>query len=218
MSWLVFATFAYFLASLVLVLDKIILAKPIPKPSLYASYVGLVGIYALALMPFGFSFSMPLWAALLSVASGFIFILSLIFYYKAARLDEIGRVGPLSGTLTAVFTLLLSSLFLIETLNALSVLAFLFLVAGGWLIAFRKSDAKFSFRILLLSSAGSFLLAVSWVLIKTAYSGAGFLNAYILGRLGEFAAGLFLFALPNVRRDIYEHLNGIEIKTKTKSS
>ena len=213
MSWLVFATFAYFLASLVLVLDKIILAKPIPKPSLYASYVGLVGIYALALMPFGFSFSMPLWAALLSVASGFIFILSLIFYYKAARLDEIGRVGPLSGTLTAVFTLLLSSLFLIEILNTLSVLAFLFLVAGGWLIAFRKSDAKFSFRILLLSSAGSFLLAVSWVLIKTAYSGAGFLNAYILGRLGEFAAGLFLFALPNVRRDIYEHLKGIEIKT-----
>lgn len=213
MTWLFFAILSYFLASLVLVLDKIILAKPIPKPSVYASYVGLVGIYALVLMPFGFSFDMPFSAALFSVASGFLFILSLIFYYKAASADEIGRVGPLSGTLTAISVLLLSSLFLIEKLNALSVLAFLFLVAGGWLIAFRKSDVKFSLRILLLSSAGSFLLAVSWILIKTAYLNTDFLNAYILGRLGEFAAGLFLLALPNVRRDVSEHLKGIEVKT-----
>lgn len=213
MSWLFFAISASFFASLVLVLDKIILTKPIPKASLFAVYVGLTGIYGIFLIPFGFSLNIPVFAAFFSILSGFIFIFSLIPYYLAVQSGDIARVAPLAGTLTAVLILLLGNIFAVEKLTALEISAFVLLSCGGWLIAFQKNNLKLSFKIFILTFSSSLLVAFSWIFIKISFTQTNFVTAYALGRFGEFLAALLLLAWPKIRNNFLFHIKNLENKT-----
>lgn len=214
MNWLLIAVLGYFLGSIGFILDKFILKKGvIPEASIFATYVGISGIYALFLIPFGFSINIPISVILLSVFSGFIFIINLFFYYKAAQLEEISRIAPLMGILSSVFVLLLSGWLSIEKLVGLNLWAFFFLIFGGTLIAFKKTNWRASLKIFLFIFLAAFLSAVAWILIKAAYLQTTFLNAYILGRGGEFLAALFLLVLPDIRKAVFEHLKQVKIKT-----
>lgn len=219
MSWLFFAILSYFIAAIVGVLDKVILSKDsfIPKPAIYATYVGLTGIYALFLIPFGFD-----WEGLrenpilifLALLSGFVWVFFLIPLYHAVRKTEVSRVGPLVGVFTAVFTLGLSFLFLGERFNDYQLFSFVLLIAGAYLISSRNFNwREYPLSVLGLCAAGAFLLAVSFVLIKFVYLNTNFLNGFIIGRMGEFLAGLFLFLIPQNGAAVKEHFGAIKIKT-----
>lgn len=213
MNWLFFAILSYFLISVVQILDKFILTKPIPSGALYAAYVGLAGIYGLLLIPFGFSLDISFLTIFLSLLSGFVFIIALVFYYQAALIDEISRVIPLIGAITLIFVWLLTSIFSIEKLGDLNLLAFAFLFLGSLLISFRKKNFQLSSRVYILSVFAAFLFAASWVLVKAAYLQTAFFNAFILGRIGEFMAGAFLISFPKIRKSFFEHLGAIKAQT-----
>lgn len=219
MSWLFFAISSYFIAAIVGILDKVILSKDsfIPRPAIYATYVGLTGIYALFLIPFGFD-----WKGLvenpilifLALLSGFVWVFFLIPLYYAVRKTEVSRVGPLVGVFTAVFTLGLSFLFLGERFNDYQLFSFVLLIAGAYLISSRNFNwREYPLSVLGLCTAGAFLLAASFVLIKFVYLNTNFLNGFIMGRMGEFLAGLFLFLIPKNGAAVKEHFRAIKIKT-----
>ncbi|MEK7599194.1 MAG: DMT family transporter [Patescibacteria group bacterium] len=214
MSWIFFAVLAYFLTAFVFILDKIILSRAITKPVLFAFYAGLLSIYGLFLAPFGFSWSLISWPVLiLSLSSGFIFIMALILFYRAEQLGDVSRVAPLVGAITAVFILGLSNLFSVEKLTSLSLAAFFFLVLGVFLLSFSRSNLNHFFKVMFFSLSAALLFAVSFILIKLSFLKTGFINAYILGRLGEFLAALFLISLASVRNDLFNHLKQIEAKS-----
>ena len=54
MNWLFIAIIAHFLFALGFIIDKFLLSKTVLKPVAYAFYVGLLEIFVLLLIPFGF--------------------------------------------------------------------------------------------------------------------------------------------------------------------
>lgn len=197
MNWLFFAILAYFIAAIVSVLDKVILNVAIPKPLTYAAWVGIFGIYGLILVPFGFHLGPLIQAPILlflSVGSGAIFIFGLYFLFSAISLNEVSRIGPLFGALTAIWTLIFSRLLLAERLDNIHLIAFFLLLFGGIVISLKFQDIKsLSPKSVILSLVGSALFAFSFVLIKIAYERTEFLNAFVMGRMGEVLAGILLF-------------------------
>lgn len=219
MSWLFFAILSYFIAAIVAVLDKVILSKDsfIPRPAIYATYVGLSGIYALLLIPFGFDWQTarekPIFV-LLSAASGFIWVFFLLPLYRAVRQTEVSRAGPLVGVFTAVFTFILSFFFLGERFNDFQLFSFVLLLLGAYLISSRNFNwREYPLSVLGLCALSAFLLAVSFTLIKFVYLNVNFMNGYVMGRMGEFFAGVFLLSLPKNKIAVKEHLKSIKMKT-----
>lgn len=202
MSWLFYAILAYFIAAVVSALDKVILTRAIPSPRLYAAWVGIFGVYGLLLIPFGFRLS-PLIQApallLMSLASGAVFVVGLYFLYSAIQRSEVSRISPLFGALVTIFTLIVSSIFLVERLDNLEIFAFLLLLAGGALISIKILDLKsLNKDVVIFSGIGAFLFAASFVLIKSVYLRTEFLNGFVAGRAGEVLAGiLFLLSARN---------------------
>jgi len=228
MSWLFFAILAYFVAAVVSALDKVILTRAIPSPRLYAMWVGLFGAYGLVLIPFGFRLDPLLQNPLLilmSLASGAIFVLGLYFLYSAIQRSEVSRIAPLFGVLVTMSTLLVSVALMIDTLDLFQLFAFTLLLAGGALISIRVLDLKSLTREALVSAvAGAFLFAVSFVLIKSVYLQTGFLNGFVIGRVGEVLAGLGLLffsrkeEIPSLRmyvRSVSSSAIGLFILTKS---
>ncbi|MBI2628107.1 MAG: hypothetical protein HYW71_01560 [Candidatus Niyogibacteria bacterium] len=216
-DWIIFAVLAYFGLALSVVFDKLLLEKYIPRPYLYAAYVGLLGFYGWFLAPFGFSFdNLTLSAALFSVLSGLMFIFALIFFYWSVQRDEISRIAGLTGAFSAVLIWFFVNRLKLESLGQTEILAFSLLILGGVLMSFRRGYFRFSVKTLFLGALASLFFAFSLILIKIAYSKTGFLNAYILGRSGEFLAGLLFLTVSSVRRDIFSNLksagkNGVAI-------
>lgn len=207
MSWIIFAVLAYLGLALTNIFDKLLLKDYIPRPSLYAAYVGLLGFYGWFLAPFGFSSDNLIFsAALLGVLSGLAFVFALFFVYWCVQRDEVSRIAGLTGAFSAVLIWLLANWLGMENFGRSEILAFSLLILGGILISFRRGNFNFSAKTLFLGALASLFFAFSWILIKIAYSKIGFFNGYILGRSGEFLAGLLFLAAPSVRRDIFPHL------------
>lgn len=208
-NWLIFALAAYFLAAITAVIDKIILIRTILRPIFYAGLVGLSGIYVVLLMPFGFNSEALLQnpdLVLLGLASGMAFVFSLYFLYSAVIGNEVSRIGPLIGSLTPIFTLIFGFWLGVEQLDNIQLFSFFLLLLGGVLISIRiGGSASINLKSFLLSAIASVLLALSFVLIKIVYSEINFLTGYIVGRFGEFFAGVLLFLLA-------KKFNGFQFK------
>lgn len=206
MSWLFFAVSAYFIGGITAVLDKIILIRAIPKPILYAGFGGLFAIYAVFLIPFGFDVG-PLLEnqilILLGLLSGMAFTFGLYFLYTSVSLEEISRIAPVFGAMVPVFTLILGTVFSVEKLDNLQLLAFFLLLLGGILVSLKIGDLQpISSKAILAAAAGAFLFAVSFVLIKVVYTETSFLNGYITGRIGEVMAGILLLSFAEIKNNI----------------
>ena len=203
-SWFFISLTAYFLLALAAVIDKYLLDKRISRPTTYAFYVGVFGLMALFLFPFGFF--VPLFATLvLSLSSGFISILAFYSFYVILQKSEASRVVPVIGGFSPIFVLILSSFFLGESLKAIEYPAFFFLISGGVLISLAiKYDGIHvqkpeTVKIFIATVISAFLFALSFVFFKAAVFGTPFINAFIWSRLGGFSASL-IFLIPIASR------------------
>jgi uncharacterized membrane protein len=219
MSWLFFAISAYFIAAIVSIFDKIILTRAIPSSRLYAAWVGIFGIYGLILIPFGFRIQPLIQNPLLvifSLLSGALFIVGLYFFYSAVKREEISRISPLFGVFVAVFTLAANSVFSMEKLSGMQLLAFFFFLFGTILISARIFDIKaLKLKAILFAALGALLIAVSFVLIKFVYFHINFVSAFVAGRIGEVLAGIsfLLFARRREFLSIKNYLQSITKRT-----
>jgi len=245
MTWLPVIISAYFLLAVCALIDKYLLTGPIPRPRVYAFYVGILGILVLFLIPFIDFYIPETNQILLSFLAGAVFVLALFELYKSLHLFEASRVIPAIGGLSPLFTFVLiyifsfgfppHQIFSIESKELLSfseLISFILLVLGSVLITFKK-EAFITLKVLRISAFTAFLFSLSFVLAKYVYLsqpaylsyGDQFWNGYIWIRIGGVLTALvFLFLSLELRKKIFKprvsmisFLSTISFKIKTTS-
>jgi drug/metabolite transporter (DMT)-like permease len=224
MAWITIALFAYFINAGVYTADKHLLSKQYHSSAVYAFYVGIWSIFNLAILVF--DPWLPTFPQLmLSMSAGLLFLVTLIFWYKALHQSEATRVVPIAGALIPIFTFLLSYIFLGETLTERQLVAFIVLVAGGVLISVRKTrfyvlkeikekikavlgdymggihaHYRPTRRLIINSVVAAFFFASYYVLIKYVYTTQPFIGGFVFSRIGSFLGALLILTVPDWRR------------------
>lgn len=222
MSWILISSTAYLLLAFCFILDKLLLKKNIPRPSVYAFYMALLSAGVLFLIPFGvrwvnFSFFIR------AVLFGMIFIWALVYFYKAVKKNEISRVAPLVGTVTQIGTFFLAVFFLNREIEFLNYWGLLLLVIGGFLVSF---DLPLNWKNLTKGLNSSI---ESGILFAIAYSGFDyiykeyelifgkenvFINGFFWTRMGLVLGGISLLAVGKYRKEIKATIFGKKEKHK----
>lgn len=209
--------------------DKFLLSKKIHSSVVYAFYVGIWSIFNFTLLIFDF------WVPTarefgIDILAGLLFLITLIFWYKALHQSEATRVVPIVGALVPIFSLLLGYIFLDEVLEQKQVLAFFILIAGGILISVKhtrfyalselSNRLKNVFgnmlggihasyrpmqRLVVNSLVSATLFAAYYVIIKYVYTFQPFIGGFVWSRLGTFFGVIIIFLIPQYRKKIIEY-------------
>lgn len=192
--WLLITVSAYLILAIVYLVDKYLLAGPIPSPKVYSFYVGMLGILILFLAPFVGFYIPESFQIILSLLAGIFFILAIFYLYKALRLFEASRVVPAIGGLTPLFSFGLIYLFSLgkERLPFLEIIAFILLIIGSVLITLERKKL-ITLRSLRVSVLAAFLFSLSFVLTKYVYLEQPFWSGLIWIRIGGFLTALCFF-------------------------
>ena len=142
MNWIIIAIISHFLTAIVYILDKFIISKTTIRPVIYSFYVGILSSLTVLLIPFGFSL-IPAGQIIYSFAAGALFIFATLFFYKSIKSFDISRIIPIIGGLVAIFTLILTYIFLEERLSNNQLIAFALLVFGGVIILWPRNNKDY---------------------------------------------------------------------------
>lgn len=225
MLWFIIIIVAHLLNALVFVIDKYVVCSRITKPFVYAFYIGLLGVSAILLIPFGGLLMPAPINLLINLASGFVYILALIFFYHALQREEPTRVTPIIGALVIIFTLALSRFLLNERLGEQILIAIFLLIFGSALMAVKqrsrrraRSESEREINRHLVISIGlwlvaSFFFALSFVLIKFTYLHQPFLSGFVWARFGGLLASLIIIAIPSARKSVFHTTKSVKKNT-----
>jgi len=196
-TWILVAGLAYFLTAIAFVIDKYLLALPIPKPFTYAVWVAVLSAPVVFLIPFFDIFIPDALYFGLSFASGAAFFAGLIFLYTAMRKSDVSVASTQVGVLTAIFTYLFSFLILGELLPLHNAAAIGLLVLG---MLFLGSVGR---GIVWHAIGAGALLALSFVLLKWTFTTGDFVNGIFWTRIGFIgSAVLSLIVSGKARREV----------------
>lgn len=212
MSWLIVIISAYFLFALVSLGDKYLLKGP-PNPKIYAFYVGVLGILALALIPF-VGFSIPgIIGILFCLLAGAMYIFAILGVYEGLEKFEASRIIPAIGGFMPLFIFGLIYLFSGgEALGFKEIIAFILLILGSVFIVWDPSK-KVSFKSLQISAVTAFLFALFFVLTKYVYLMLPFWTGFIWIRISAFLIALFFILFKEVRKEIFSKKSSFSKKT-----
>lgn len=224
--WIFIAVISYLLNAGVHIADKFLLSRKIHSSVVYAFYVGVWSVGNFVLLFFN-PFIPTHHQLILDLLAGFLFLFTLVFWYKALHQSEATRVVPIVGALTPVFAFLFSYLFLGAHLSVQEVAAFIVLIAGGLLISIKrtqvhrwsevverlknicgttigrsKAEDRPTRRLIINSVIAAASFAAYYVFIKYIYSNTGqpFIGAFVWSRLGSFIGVLALLLVPSWRK------------------
>lgn len=210
--WLTIAIVAYFLNAGVYVADKHFLSKKIHSSIAYAFYVGIWSVGNIIFFWWAPFLPTGQWL-IIDLAAGALFLWALIAWYKALHQSDATKVVPIVGAFVPIFSFIFSYFFFNHILSGREFLAFLILVAGGFLISVRRHQAnrwqRFKIycqilcgsqhaelhptrRLIINSLISAAVFAAYYVLIKYIYLNQPFLGSYIWTRLGSFLGALLL--------------------------
>ena len=186
-NWILIVILGNLFAAASSIISKIAVSGSVSKPinpTVYAFYSGLGGfvVFFISLilniwfnfLEFGFN------EAVIGIVSGIFLIFGLWPFYFALYRSEASRVMTLFVGSMPLFTFVLKYFFLGERLNAVQLLAFVFLVFGGVLIFLkRRNNLRLDLRSATLTIASALSIAVGLVLAGEAF------------RLQQFFSGFF---------------------------
>lgn len=196
MLWLYLALIAYFINAVVFIIDKYLLAAPIPKYHAYTFGVSILSLAAVLLIPFGITWQGASYF-FISLISGAAFFIGLMFLYQSIKSSDVSVAATQTGTLGAIFTYIFSIYILKDTLPLINSLAFLFLVLG---IFFLGKIEKHIFKYALFSGL---FFGLSFVLLKWAFNNSDFINGLFWTRVGFVGTAFLSLAFSHVRREVY---------------
>ena len=220
MSWILLVIIAHFFNAGIFIIDRYLLKKGFPNPLSYTFYVGILSIFILLLIPFGFSLP-AISQIILALVAGGIWLLALFVFYTALHQGESSRVVPTVGGFIPLFTLVLSFIFLGERLNPRELIAFCFLVGGGVFLSLLVTRAQnfSSNKKICLNKAfapalwAALFFAIYYVMTKFIFLHQSFVNGLIWIRLGSALTAAFLLIPSGFRRRIFKKTRTIEKKT-----
>lgn len=230
--WLFITISAYFINAGVYVADKFLLSKKIHSSIAYAFYVGIWSVFNVGLL-FFWPWTPNLQELTLDLLAGFLFLITLVFWYKALHQSEASRVVPIVGALVPIFSFILSFVFLGETLSKQQLLAFIILICGGGLISIKHTKvylykkvinrfreiigdiagnipagAQPTSRLLINATAAAVFFAVYYVLMKYIYTYQPFIGGFVWSRLGSFVGVILMLFAPDWRQVIFKQQKG----------
>lgn len=207
MSWILFSILAALTWAIVNTIDKYVLTKWVKKPIVPVMILGIIGLLAsfLVFVFHGFSeLSFP--NIILSFVAGIFYILAIIFYFKAVKIEEISRVVPLFY-LTPLFVLILATIFLGEIFTPMKYLGIFLLVIGAILIS-SKNFIKLSFgKAFWFMVLASLTLSINAVVTKHLLNFADFWTIFSYTRIGTIFVliPIFYFSFPDLVAVAKEH-------------
>ncbi|MDA3815420.1 MAG: EamA family transporter [Patescibacteria group bacterium] len=201
MNWILIAIAGYFLLAIEAVISKALLTGRIKSWQSYSAYVGLLSSvgFLVAVMGF-FSEEWKLqWTTtgtfLIALISGFLFIIGLIFLYRALQFSSASRVYVLFGAVVTFFSYVLGVFLVNERHNLQNFIGIILLVMGGVMISYKFYKNKFfsTFKYVIIAGA---LVAFSLIFLKYVYDHQNFVSGYVYSRLGMFLSALAFLIIP----------------------
>jgi drug/metabolite transporter (DMT)-like permease len=124
-------------------------------------------------------------------------------------INEVSRSSSVQGGLTPIFVLILSYFFLGTTLGYFQYLAFILLVAGGFLISLERvrhnfREAMKGLRFLFLTII---LHAIYYVMLKYLFESQDFITGFVWSRFGMVCGALTLLIYGPWRREIISSMH-----------
>lgn len=196
-----------------LVWDKVLLRRPETKNLLsYVFWLGLISIFGLVLIPFGFK--MPACKTIaLAFGAGLLQQVAIYFYYAALKGGEASQTLAIMGGFSPVATALIGLALLRNPLGGKgTLLGFVLMVSGGFVMFFsEKVDLRKVLPSVLIASGTYGLVNV---LQKLAFNETNFVSGYVFFTLGTFVASLSLLIRPSWRREIFEDSEKAEPRSR----
>jgi len=220
MNWIFIAISAYFLIALQTVLDKFLLSsKKVSHPAIYAFYTGILSLFTLILIPWGFNYPGFFWV-LMYIFSGLVFVYGILGIFFAIAKSEASRVLPVVGVVIPIVTYFIEYFFLRNNLDVLKILGIGLLIAGGIIISFElplKISQKKFFRGFYPSLIAGVLLAIAFSAFSYFYAREkAFINVFVWTRLGLVAGALSLLLFSAWRKIILGSLKNFKKDKKEK--
>lgn len=201
MTWLLVVILAQIILGTSAVFDKIILRRKFFNPLKYTFWLGILGIFSIALLPFGFS-ALSIKFTLIACLAGAIFILALLCLFYALDYSEASQTLPIVGGLSPIFTLSFSYLFLNSKFDISEIFGFLILVFGGLILfATEKKELRFFSTLLIVASA--FLFGFSNVLTKLVFDNSNFITGLFWMKMGGVLLVILSLVFPRIRKGIF---------------
>lgn len=202
-SFLPVVLLGYILNSTSTLISKFIVGVNVPNPYVYTFYVSVLGLTVILLAPFGFTFP-SIEVFILSGFCALSFILALLMFYSSLYFDEASVVAPIVGTCNAVFTFVLSILFLNESMPVNHLLAVIFLILGMVFLVFTHIlEFKYAPKHLFLMIGAGLFYAISAVLTREVFIRSNFITGLVLiySLTGCFA--LLLLIKRGLRQQVF---------------
>lgn len=203
--WLLLALAAYFLFAAVTIIDKYLLARPIPDARVYTFYMGVLGVFVLPLALFGIE-TENITLILLGILGGILHTVALFLFFSALRVGEVSRIGIAVGGLVPIFTLAFMYIWTKELPSPLQLAAFFILMAGSFVIIFERfiklvhNLKRFAFVLIASVLFGSY-----FALAKFLFEEQSFISAIVWIRVGAVVLSLSLLLSSDVRKIIFAH-------------
>ncbi len=206
--WIFIAALAYLLSAVAFVVDKYLLALPIPKPFTYAFWVAILSTSVLFLIPF-FDIEIPNGSFLaVALASGASFFGGLIVLYRTIQKTDVSVASTQVGVLTSIFTYVFSTLILKNILPLNSTAALVLLVLGMFFLG------RAGKSITLNAVCAGALIAISFVLLKWTFSTGGFINGLFWTRIGFIGSAFLSLISKRARREVHSTAKNAPTKAK----
>ncbi len=205
-----FVVFAQILNAAIVLIDKyIVTSTVITRPSAYAFYVGLVSGIVIILVPFGVIHMPTLFVALMSLAVGATFIVSIILLYSSLKIASATDVVPWLSAISTISVFVLSSLVLHEQLPRTFPIALVLLIVGMLLVGHFRFNAK-SFIAIVFSGI---LFGASTILLKVLFEHTTFVDGFFWSRIGNVISALALLLWKPCRDVVFHSSKSIGHKT-----
>ncbi len=214
--WIIYTIIHYFIVAFIVTVDKYLLDKKLKNNLNYTIFLGMVYLLPIILIPFSDFSKVSLIHIILGLFAGGIFACSLIFHFKALKCDDISVVIPLSS-LKPIIVLILSIIFIKESLNSKEILAFFLFLVGGGILSIRKLSLK-EIKVtpaLKYLAFSSFLFAIVAVLIKYLLNNVPVFEGFILLRVGTGITAVSFLFNKKVRKSFKLDFSGLSIKSRS---
>ncbi len=200
MNGIFWAILAEVLIGVSLVVDKLLLGD-VPKRAMpYVFWIGVLNIFGLLIIPFGFVFP-GLTAILWSFAAGAAFLATLGCVYGALTRGGATNTLPIIGGFSPMAAYFMSTLVMFAPLNIADKVGFALLVLGGFILFFSE---KFNFwRIIPWVLGAAFFTGLMDVLQKLAFTEGNFVSIFAAIKAATLLIALLLLLVPKFRKDIF---------------
>lgn len=207
--WILSALIAYLLLAIVSIGDKFLLNKVKLHYKEYSFYSAIYSSILLVFLPF-IKITLSLQEIFFATISGFLFVLGVMFYFKAMEDYDASQVVPTMSATMPMATFgfgyylakFVPDIFSGFIVSKNEILAFIFLVIGTFLINFHKG--KINYKSYLPSIVAASFFAISLLMANIVYSRCDFIQGFLWIKLGWLLFALILLADKNFRNEIIQ--------------